>query len=142
MSRILSLIVLVPLAALLVVFSVLNRAPVILSMDLFGTTPNWTLTAPLFVVVLAALILGVVLGGIGTFVTQARHRSKAARREREIETLRREAAASEERLRALREEREREKAAAAAQPGPATVTPAPALPGSRAQGALPAPRAA
>lgn len=131
MSRILGLVVLLPLAVLLVIFCVLNRGPVILSMDVFGTTPQFTLQSPLFVVVLAALILGVVLGGIGTFVGQARHRSKAARREQEVETLRREVAASNERLRVVREERERERPVA----GPSVAAPP-------AQGALAGPRAA
>lgn len=136
MSRILGLVVLLPLAVLLVVFCVLNRAPVILSMDVFGTTPQFTLQSPLFVVVLAALILGVVLGGIGTFIGQARYRSKAARREEEIERLRREVAASNERLRVVREER-----------GHPVPTPAPGgaplhqAPGAAAPGTLPGPSA-
>lgn len=135
LSKLLTFLVLLPLALLLVVFSVLNRAPVTLSMDVFGTTPQLAVQAQLFVVVLTALIIGVILGGIGTFMTQAHHRRRAARKEREVEHLRQEAAVSKERVRAMREERERAAAASSA-------TPATGIGSAPRPGALPAPRAA
>ena len=129
-SRLLTLVVLLPLAILLVIFCVVNRAPIIVSMDALGTSPQFAFQAPLFVVVLASLILGVVLGGVATWFTQSRYRARASRRAREVDSLRHEVAASNERMRAMREERERERAAAIA------------ISGREARPALGAPRAA
>ncbi|WP_185984014.1 lipopolysaccharide assembly protein LapA domain-containing protein [Aureimonas mangrovi] len=122
-SRLLSIIVLVPLAILIVIFCVVNREPVSVSMDALGTSPQLAFQAPLFVLILASLILGVLLGGIATFVTQARYRARAARRARELETLRQEVDASNERLRREREDRERERAAQATSQATAQVAP-------------------
>ncbi len=130
LSKLLTFLVLLPLALLLVVFSVLNRAPVTLSMDVFGTSPQLALQAPLFVVVLTALIVGVVLGGIGTFMTQARHRRRASRQASEVERLRHEAAVAKERERVMREERAR--ASAVPSPAVGVASPANALPSPRA----------
>ncbi|MFD2238827.1 lipopolysaccharide assembly protein LapA domain-containing protein [Aureimonas populi] len=117
-SRLLTLIVLVPLAVLLVVFCVLNRTSVTVSMDALGTMPNLAFDAPLFVVMMGALILGVLLGGVGTWFTQSHYRARAARRAREVQKLRHEVDSSNERLRRLREERERERAASTGLAGP------------------------
>lgn len=126
-SRILTLVILLPLALLFVIFCVVNRAPVIVSMDALGTSPQLAFEAPLFVLVLGSMILGVVLGGLGTWFTQSRHRARASRRGREVESLRHEVVQSNEEVRRLREERERERAAT----GPGLAAPAarPALAG-------------
>ena len=121
MSKILSVVILLPLAILLVVFCVANRQPIPVSLDPIGTLPQFAFEEPLFVLLIGSLILGLVLGGIGTWATQAHHRAKAARRRREVENLRHEVELSNERLRRLREERDREQAAAQA----ALASPAP-----------------
>ena len=104
-SRILSFVLLVPLAILLVIFCVSNRAPVEVSLDPFGTMPQFTFGLPLFIVLMGAVITGVILGGIGTWLTQAHYRRKAWKRKNELEYLRREAEDAKERLRQLREEK-------------------------------------
>ncbi|WAJ29032.1 LapA family protein [Antarcticirhabdus aurantiaca] len=106
-GRILSLIILVPLAVLLVVFCVANRDAVPVSLDPLGTMPQFVFQVPLFILLMATVILGVVLGGIGTWFTQAHYRRKSWKRKYELEKLRREAEESRERLRMLDEERER-----------------------------------
>lgn len=128
LSRLLTLFILLPLAILLIVFCVVNRQSITVSMDALGTSPQLAFDAPLFVIVLGAVIVGVVMGGIGTWFTQGQYRSRARRRGREVETLRHEVDSSNERLRRLREERERERAAAtglaAPQPQGALAPPA------------------
>ena len=104
-SRILSLVILVPLAILLVVFCVSNRGPVPVSLDPLGTMPQFTFAPPLFLLLMGAVILGVILGGIGTWLTQSHYRRKAARRKAEVARLRREADDANERLRLLRDEK-------------------------------------
>ena len=104
-TRILSLVILVPLAILLVVFCVSNRGPVPVSLDPLGTMPQFTFAPPLFLLLMGAVILGVILGGIGTWLTQSHYRRKAARRKAELARLRREADEANERLRLLREDK-------------------------------------
>jgi uncharacterized integral membrane protein len=104
-SRILSFVILVPLAILLVVFCVANRAPVTVSLDPFGTMPQFTYALPLFIVLMGAVITGVILGGIGTWLTQSHYRRKAWKRRNEVERLRREAEEAKANLRLLREEK-------------------------------------
>ena len=78
--RILKWLVLVPLAILIVVFAVANRQWVNLSLDPFSSDPPaWAIGLPLFLLVLMVLILGVIVGGVATWLGQRRWR-KAARR--------------------------------------------------------------
>jgi uncharacterized integral membrane protein len=71
MRRLLYWVVLLPLAILTVLFAVANRAPVVVSFDPFSSqAPAVAITMPLFIVIFAAMIIGVVLGGI---VSMARH---------------------------------------------------------------------
>jgi uncharacterized integral membrane protein len=118
-SKILSFIILVPLAIVLVVFCVSNREAVTVSLDPFGTMPQLSFASPLFVLLMAAVIVGVILGGIGTWLTQAHYRRKSWRRKQELERLKREAEESRQRVLELQEERERAKMAA--QPAPAST---------------------
>lgn len=104
-ARILSFLVLVPLAILLVLFCVLNRDLVEVTLDPFGTMPQFTFALPLFILLMGAIILGTILGGLGTWLTQAHYRRKAWKRKNEVERLRREADDAKERLRQLREEK-------------------------------------
>ncbi|MFN8831777.1 MAG: lipopolysaccharide assembly protein LapA domain-containing protein [Labrys sp. (in: a-proteobacteria)] len=81
--RFASLLVLVPVAALILVFAVANRRPVLLSFDPFNVdAPAFSLSAPLFLVLFAVLMIGVVLGGAASWLRQGRHR-RAAREARE-----------------------------------------------------------
>ena len=80
-------IILVPLALLAVAFAVGNRGNVSLTFDPFSDTP-YMVEVPLFVVVFAALILGVILGGAATWLGQGRHRRAARMHRRDVERLR------------------------------------------------------
>lgn len=96
MRRALTLLILVPLAIVVVVLSVANRASVTFSLDPFGgDPPALSLTAPFFVFLFAALGLGVLIGGIAAWIRQGRWRALAraeraelVRTREEVERLR------------------------------------------------------
>jgi len=65
---------------ILVVFAVANRHLVTVSFDPFDSAfPTVAVTMPLFAVIIVALLLGVVAGGIATWFRQG-HWRRAARR--------------------------------------------------------------
>jgi len=67
MRRLLFWVILLPLAVAIVLFAVANRAPVVVSFDPFSNiAPALAVTVPLFIVIFAALISGVVLGGLAS----------------------------------------------------------------------------
>jgi uncharacterized integral membrane protein len=108
----LAALILIPLAALIVLLAVANRAAVTISLDPFmAERPAVTVTQPLFVLVLATLIVGVMIGGIAAWLRQARWRRAARLAEGEVRTLRHETEALKERLDAA--EREAQRAAPA-----------------------------
>jgi uncharacterized integral membrane protein len=93
MRRFLYLLILIPLAAVIVFFSVANRAVVTVSLDPFhGDAPTFAFAAPLFVLLFGALVLGLVIGGIAAWTRQGRWRRAARQAEYEAERLRAEAA--------------------------------------------------
>lgn len=81
MKRFLAVIIFGPLAILLVVLAVANRAPVRLSLDPFNPgSAALSIDLPLYFVAFAALAIGVILGGIAVWLNQGRYR-RSARRE-------------------------------------------------------------
>ena len=91
--KILTAIVVLPVAALLVVFAVANREPVILSLDPFSPgAPAWSIQLPLFVVILLSVGIGVIVGGIADWLSQGRYRREARHGKNEVRRLEREAA--------------------------------------------------
>src|ERR1700704_3300383 len=80
MRKFLTALVLIPLGLIFIVFAVANRHLVTVSFDPFNSTsPAVAVTLPLFVVIIAVAILGVVAGGCATWIRQ-RHWRRAARR--------------------------------------------------------------
>lgn len=89
MKAFLKALVLVPVALVIVLFSVANRAPVRVSLDPFSRDlPTLSYDLPLFAVVLAAIFLGVLIGGLASWIAQGKHRKAARRGRREVEALR------------------------------------------------------
>ncbi|MCR6733777.1 MAG: LapA family protein [Afipia sp.] len=79
LRKIFNALVILPLAILFVVFAVANRHVVTLSFDPFNSSdPGLGVTLPLFVVIIAVAIFGVIAGGIATWFGQ-RHWRRAAR---------------------------------------------------------------
>ena len=69
----------IPLGLFFIIFAVANRHLVTVSFDPFNSTyPTVAVTLPLFVVIIAVAILGVVAGGSATWFRQ-RHWRRAAR---------------------------------------------------------------
>lgn len=83
MRRFLSLLIGIPACILVVALAVANRKMVTLSLDPFNPeTPALALSAPLFAVVFAALIVGVIIGGLVAWMGQGRFRREARRSRR------------------------------------------------------------
>lgn len=89
LNRILFVLVLVPLAIVLISFAVANRAAVPFTLDPFNPgNPALTLQAPLFLLIFSALAVGLVIGGLATWLRQGRYRKLARQRAIEAEALR------------------------------------------------------
>jgi uncharacterized integral membrane protein len=80
MHKFFTALVLIPLAVIFFVFAVANRHQITVSFDPFTSNdPELSVTMPLFVVLIAVAILGVIAGSMATWIGQRRWR-KAARR--------------------------------------------------------------
>jgi len=78
MRKFLSTLVLVLLGLIFIVFAVANRHLVTVSFDPFNSSnPSVGVTLPLFVVIIAVAIAGVVAGGSATWFRQRRWRRAA-----------------------------------------------------------------
>ncbi len=78
--KIVSAVIIVPLAALIIAFAVANRQLVTVSFDPFSqTNPAYAATLPLFVMIFVLVILGVVVGGVAAWLRQSKWR-RAARK--------------------------------------------------------------
>jgi uncharacterized integral membrane protein len=87
--KILSAIILTPLAILIVLFAVANRESITISFDPFNAAaPAYTMRAPLFTVILLLLIAGVIVGGVAAWLRQSKWRRTARRLESEVRALR------------------------------------------------------
>ncbi len=80
MRKFLTAVIMIPLGLIFIVFAVANRHLVTVSLDPFNSSdPSAGVTLPLFVVIIAVAIVGVVAGGCATWFRQ-RHWRRAARR--------------------------------------------------------------
>lgn len=90
-------LVLLPIAVIVVLLSVANRHPVVLSFDPFAKgNPELSVTLPLFALILGSVVVGVVLGGIGSWAAAGKQRRARRMSNREISRL----SAEADRLRA------------------------------------------
>lgn len=89
MRKAIRLIVLIPLAIILIALALANRANVLLSLDpIRPETPAASITVPLFVALLGALIVGIFIGGITAWIGQGKWRRAARSHARELAELR------------------------------------------------------
>lgn len=89
LHKLFMIFVVVPLGILLVIFAVANRHAATLSLDPFGSdAPTLSATVPLFVLILAMLTIGVVAGGVTTWVNQGKWRRVARQLDAETRALR------------------------------------------------------
>jgi uncharacterized integral membrane protein len=76
--RILALFIAFPLGAILVAIAVSNRQSVALILDPFRPeNPALSIELPLYAYLLGALVVGVILGGVATWMGQSRWRQTA-----------------------------------------------------------------
>jgi uncharacterized integral membrane protein len=90
MKNFLKLIVLTPIAILILAFAVANLHFVTVSFDPFATAEvsGFAITAPLFLILFLAVMIGVLAGGAATWLTQGKHRKAARESRAEAERLR------------------------------------------------------
>jgi uncharacterized integral membrane protein len=89
MRRVLAYLVLIPLAIVIVMFAVANREAIIVSFDPFDAAhPAFALKVPLFAVIFTLVGVGVMIGGIASWLRQSRWRMRARRAEAEARDLR------------------------------------------------------
>lgn len=91
-KRVVMWLVLVPFALLLALFALANRQTVAIGIDpISPQTPFWgPIEVPLFVVIYGALLVGVLLGGIGDWLNQGKHRKAERQLRREVNKLQKE----------------------------------------------------
>ncbi len=93
LRKIVAAVILIPLAIVIVAFAVANRQKATISFDPFSSDlAASSVTRPLYQVIIAVLIVGVVIGGVAAWLRQAKWRRVARRLEREAEQLRGEVA--------------------------------------------------
>ena len=108
MRNLLAAVILLPIAAVLIVLALANRAPVTLSIDPFTPeTSMYSIQLPLFIVVLLSVAIGLIIGSLADWLQQGRYRREARRGRHELRRLEEEA-----------EARRRETAAANTLPAP------------------------
>jgi uncharacterized integral membrane protein len=96
LRNIVAAIVLAPLAVIIIAFAVANRQEVMISFDPFDAAqPGYSKTTWLFVPIFAALIIGVLIGGLASWLRQGKWRGVVRRLERELHVLRGKLAALE-----------------------------------------------
>lgn len=91
MLRYLKLLFILPLGIAVIGLAVINRAPVKLTYWPQQLGGELSLTLPLFVVLMLALMVGVVLGGLATWLAQGSHRRAERQYRKEAERLKTEA---------------------------------------------------
>ncbi len=91
-----SWILTLPLIAVAAIFAIANREPITLDLWPFEASPR----LPLFVILLACLVVGLVVGSLATWLSAAPTRRRARQARRRVAELEREAAR-------LRQERDR-----------------------------------
>jgi uncharacterized integral membrane protein len=93
LRKIVAAVVLIPLAIVIIAFAVANRHPVTVSFDPFSSDlAASSVTRPLYQVIIAVLIAGVVIGGAASWLRHGNLRRTARRFERDIRELRSELA--------------------------------------------------
>ena len=93
MRKFFTAVIVIPLGLIFIIFAVANRHWVTVSFDPFNSvTPVVAVTLPLFVVIIASAILGVIAGGIATWFRQGRWRRAARQHEADARQVRAELA--------------------------------------------------
>lgn len=108
MKTFLKWLVLIPVAIVLLAFALANRHLVTVTLDPTGSSDisGFAITAPLFIILFLAGMVGVIFGGIATWFTQGKHRRAARLARNDADRLRNEADRLKADLRAVSQVRE------------------------------------
>jgi len=88
-NRFMIVVVFVPLAIILIALAVANRALTSFTLDPFNPgNPSLTAEMPLFVLLFAALLVGLLVGSLATWLRQGRYRKLARQRGLEAQAMR------------------------------------------------------
>lgn len=118
--KIVTAIIVIPLALILIAFAVANRQVVTVSFDPFSAAnPAFAASLPLFILIFVLVIVGVVIGGVAAWLRQARWRRMAHRLDADVRALHQE-------LEALRRRQSFETAANPRAPASYPTVPPPA----------------
>ena len=83
-KKLINLIIFVPVGIVLILLSVANRGVVSLALNPFQPDDQLlSVSAPMFVFLFSALILGMIIGSVATWFGQSKHRKRARREARE-----------------------------------------------------------
>ncbi|MCF8476275.1 MAG: LapA family protein [Pseudolabrys sp.] len=89
--KIVTIVIVIPLAAVIVAFAVANRQMVTVSFDPFSSAnPAYAATLPLFIMVFVLVILGVIVGGAASWLRQSKWRRAARKLDSENRVLQQE----------------------------------------------------
>ena len=89
LRKIITAIIVVPLAVVIIAFAVANRQTVTVSFDPFSSVnPAYGVSMWLFAVIFVVLIVGVLIGGIAAWIGQSKWRRTARRLDAEVRALR------------------------------------------------------
>ena len=93
MKNLVKIIVWTPVALLILIFAIANHHVVKVSFDPFaeGDIEAFAITAPLFLILFLAVMVGVLAGGAATWLAQGKYRKAARQSRAEAERLRDEA---------------------------------------------------
>jgi uncharacterized integral membrane protein len=87
--KIVTALILIPVAIVLIAFAVANREIVTVSLDPFDRTdPGLAISMPLFALIIVLIIAGVVIGGMAAWLRQGKWRWRARHFEGEARRLR------------------------------------------------------
>jgi len=87
-QKIVTAVIIVPLAAIIIAFAVANRQSVTVSFDPFSTVnPAYAATLPLFLMIFVLVILGVIVGGAAAWLRQSKWRRAARKLDAEVRVL-------------------------------------------------------
>lgn len=86
--KIVTAVIVIPLAVIIVAFAVANRQMVTVSFDPFNSAqPAYAASLPLFVLIFVLVILGVIVGGVAAWFRQGKWRRLARRLEGDVRDL-------------------------------------------------------
>lgn len=89
LKKLFAFLILLPIAVVVVALALVNRHPVTISLDPFAADDmTYSVQVPLFVLALALVAFGVLLGGVAAWFKQGKWRRLARRSETSLETAR------------------------------------------------------